>query len=276
MYHHSIVSCQLSISCLVVFYPDIVYPSHYISSHNLKRIMRRSRLAIAAGGGIAAVLIAVAAIATAPVGQDGMIISDSSDLESVKQAQKEAIMKTLLGNSHTPLGSESAPITLVEFGDYQCHFCNVFFHDTEEILVEEYVDTGIVRMIFKDRTIIGPDSITAAHGSWCAEEQDMFWEYHDTVYSKWAGENNGWASLSNLEIFVQEAGLDLGQWSSCMAASQYSDDIAASNDDARALGVGGTPSFFVISPNGDIINIHGAQPYAQFVRVFESILQEQQ
>lgn len=237
--------------------------------------MRRSILAIAAGGGGAAVLIAAAFIVAAPVMQEGMTVRDSSDLDSVNQAQKAAIMAVLLDNAHSPLGSEDAPITLVEFGDYQCHFCNVFFHNTEEMLIKEYVDTGIVRMIFKDRTIIGPDSITAAHGSWCAEEQNLFWEYHDTVYSNWAGENNGWASLSNLEMYAQEAGVDLDQWSMCMASSSYSNDIAASNDDARALGVGGTPAFFVISPSEDIINIPGAQPYEQFVRVFETMLQEQ-
>lgn len=259
-----------------MFSPNIVNPSHYISNRAQKPVMRRSILAIAAGGGGAAVLIAVAFIVTAPVMQEGMPVRDSSDLDSVSQAQKAAIMAVLLDNAHTPLGSEDAPITLVEFGDYQCHFCNVFFHNTEETLIKEYVDTGIVRMIFKDRTIIGPDSITAAHGSWCAEEQNLFWEYHDTVYSNWAGENNGWASLSNLEVYAQEAGVDLDQWSMCMASSSYSDDIAASNDDARALGVDGTPAFFVIAPNEDnIVNIPGAQPYEQFVRVFETMLQEQ-
>ena len=235
--------------------------------------MKRSIWAIAAGGGGAAILIAV--IVTSPGMQEGMPIRDSDDIDSVTQAQKDAVMAVLLNNAHTPLGSEDAPITLVEFGDYQCHFCNVFFHNTEEILIKEYVDTGLVRMIFKDRTIIGPDSITAAHGSWCAQEQNLFWEYHDIVYSNWNGENTGWASLSNLEGFAQDVGVDLAEWSACMASSSYSDHIVASNEDARALGVGGTPAFFVIAPNADeIINIPGAQPYEQFVRVFEAMLQE--
>ena len=72
------------------------------------------------------------------------------------------------------LGDPNAPITLVEFGDYQCHFCNVHFHNTEHSLLENYISTGKVKMIFKDFTIIGPDSINAAHGAHCADDQGKF------------------------------------------------------------------------------------------------------
>ena len=84
-------------------------------------------------------------------------------------------LNTFLGNGSPVLGDNNAPITLVEFGDYQCHFCNVFFHTTEGKIVQKYVETGKVKIIFKDYNIIGPDSVNASHGAHCANEQGLFW-----------------------------------------------------------------------------------------------------
>lgn len=178
----------------------------------------------------------------------------------------------LLGNGSPPLGSPDAPVTLVEFGDYQCHFCNVFFHATEHLIVDGYVETGKVRMIFKDYNIIGPDSVTSSHAARCAADQGLFWEYHDTLYSNWTGENDGWASRENHDGFAREAGLDVAAWSGCMASGAHSDAILASNADARALGLTGTPAFFVLGPGGGVQRIQGAQPYEAFERAFEEAL----
>lgn len=183
-------------------------------------------------------------------------------------------MDTFLDNGSPILGNPDAPITLIEFGDYQCHFCNVFFHNTEESIIENYVETGKVKMIFKDFTIIGPDSINAAHGAHCANEQELFWEYHDVLYNNWTGENNGWASSENLLKFAQDIGLDVEKWSDCMINSNHSKIIAASNQDAKSLDLTGTPSFFVIGPNNEVTKMFGAQPYEQFQRIFDSLLEK--
>ncbi len=182
-------------------------------------------------------------------------------------------MMTFLENGSPVLGNPDAPITLVEFGDYQCHFCNVFFHNTEESILENYVKSGKVKMIFKDYTIIGPDSVTAAHGAHCANDQGLFWEYHDILYNNWNGENNGWASSENLFKFAQEIGLDMDRWSNCMTNSSHSEIILASNQDAEVLGLTGTPSFFVIASDNKITKLFGAQPYSQFENVFNSLLE---
>ena len=184
-----------------------------------------------------------------------------------------SLVSTILENTSPAIGSPDAPITLVEFGDYQCHFCHQFFVNTKDRIITDYVDTGKVRMIFKDFTIIGPDSIRAAEGSWCAQEQNLYWEYHDMLYHNWDGENTGWASDANLHRLAAEAGLDVNTWSECLNSGRYSDVIASSSDDARELDITGTPSFFVILQNQTIVNIHGAQPYEQFAQVFDSMLQ---
>ena len=178
-------------------------------------------------------------------------------------------MNTFLENGSPILGDIDAKVTLVEFGDYQCHFCNVFFHSTEHKILQQYVETGKVKIIFKDYNIIGPDSVNASHGAHCASEQGLFWEYHDILFSNWAGENNGWASSENLLRFAQEINLDIEQWSECMINGGNSKMLSASNDDARALELTGTPAFFVIGPDGKVTPISGAQPYEIFERIFE-------
>lgn len=183
-------------------------------------------------------------------------------------------METFLANGSLMLGDSNAPVTLVEFGDYQCHFCNVFFHSIEGGILKNYVETGKVRMIFADYNIIGPDSVNASHGAHCANDQGMFWEYHDILYNNWTGENNGWASSENLLRFAQEIRLDADKWSECTISYNHSQTIIASNDDARALELTGTPAFFVIGPDGKVTRLLGAQPYGTFERVFETGLEK--
>jgi len=190
------------------------------------------------------------------------------------RAEPAMPMGVFLENGSPVLGDPDAPVTLVEFGDYQCHFCNVFFHETEHAILENYVETGKVRMIFKDFTIIGADSINAAHAAHCAGDQERFWQYHDTLYDNWAGENNGWAGSQNLLRFAQQAGLDTDEFSACMLEARHAGTIEQSNSDARALGLTGTPGFFVIGPGQDITRIGGAQPYEVFERIFDSELEK--
>ncbi|NND86207.1 MAG: thioredoxin domain-containing protein, partial [Nitrosopumilus sp.] len=178
-------------------------------------------------------------------------------------------METFLLNGSPILGDPNAKVTLVEFGDYQCHFCNVFFHTTEDSILKNYVDTGKVKMIFKDYNIIGPDSVNASHGTHCANDQGKFWEYHDILYSNWTGENNGWASPENLLIFAEDVGLDIDEWSQCMIDGVHSKTILVSNNDAKKLELTGTPAFFVIGPDGKTTRIFGAQPYDVFENIFE-------
>ena len=183
-------------------------------------------------------------------------------------------MTLFTANASPYLGNEDAPITLIEFGDYQCLFCNKFFHETEENILKNYVDTGKVKIIFKDFTIIGPDSIGAAHASHCAQDQGKFWEYHDELYNNWAGENNGWASSENLVKFAQNIGLNEEEFNQCMSDGKYKQLVTASSNDAKNLGITGTPAFFVIGPDNQVTRISGAQPYEVFHNIFQAELQK--
>ena len=180
---------------------------------------------------------------------------------------------TFLSNGSPILGDPDAPITLVEFGDYQCHYCNVFFQSIEKDIVKNYVDTGKVKIIFKDYNIIGEDSVKASQGAHCANDQGLFWEYHDILYSNWTGENNGWASSENLAIFAQQIGLNMNKWSECMNKGSHSQIILKSNDDARTLQLTGTPAFFIINSEGEVSKLFGAQPFEVFKKIFDEQLE---
>ena len=129
-------------------------------------------------------------------------------------------------------------------------------------------------MIFKDYTIIGQDSIGAAHATHCAEEQGKFWQYHHTLYNNWEGENNGWANNENLKKFAQQIELNMDEFIQCNSDERYSQKISASNNDARTLGITGTPAFYIISTNSQQVQaISGAQPYETFEKIFNSMLE---
>ncbi len=181
-------------------------------------------------------------------------------------------MNLLIDNTSPVLGSNNAPITMIEFGDYQCFYCNQFYHTVEPDIVKNYIDTGKVRMIFKDFVIIGQDSVNAAHAAHCAQEQGKFWEYHDALYNNWAGENTGWASSSNLLKFANGVGMNGTQFGECMSQSRYISVVQSSLSDAKGLGLTGTPDFFIISPDKTVSKIVGAQPFETFDDLFKSKL----
>jgi protein-disulfide isomerase len=222
-------------------------------------------------------VIASIAIGTVMFGVNG--IFDESELAIKPTPEMDSIgpteitMETFVENGSTVYGDPNAPITLVEFGDYQCHYCNVFFETIEGDIITNYVETGKVKIIFKDYNIIGSDSVNASHGAHCAKDQGMFWEYHDILYSNWTGENNGWASPENLTLFAEEINLDMDKWVKCMDEKPHSKTILTSNEDAKKLQLTGTPAFFVISSDGQVSKLFGAQPFEVFERVFNEKLE---
>lgn len=229
------------------------------------------------GAGIAAAVIIgvffVIGGPTSPILDTGFNTKDikSADTDIVQEQVPQQIKMSVFADNSSPvLGDPNAPITIVEFGDYQCFYCNKFFHETEDQINENYIKTGKAKLIFKDFTIIGSDSVVAAHAAHCADEQGKFWEYHDTLYNHWNGENNGWASADNQLKFVQELGLDTDKFTECMSSEKYKQKIQSSSEDAKTLGLTGTPAFFVIGPNNKIVKVPGAQPYDVFVNILES------
>ena len=224
------------------------------------------------GAGVAIACIFCGVLLVNMINTEPTQILDEITINEITATEKPTIA-SFYGNASPILGDMNAPLTLVEFGDYQCTFCKKFFHETEESILINYVETGKVKMLFKDFIVVNEDSVNAASAAHCANDQKMFWQYHSTLYNNWDGEGTGWASSEQLHQFASTLGLDMNEFSECMSQSKWKDLVLSSHADGRALGVDATPTFFIIDENNEVLKIVGSQRYDVFQEVFDSLLE---
>ncbi len=192
-------------------------------------------------------------------------------LEKQKAAQQKA--QQGFENGSPVLGSESAPITIVEFGDYQCEACYAWFHNTRDTLIDNYIETGKAKLIFVDIPFLGRDSPKAAEASYCAEDQGKYWEYHTMLYTFQDGHpDSGWADRDRLNSFAFSLDMSIDEFNECMDSSKYKKRVKANYDEAVKNGVQSTPTFIMIAENGRTEQFSGAQPYSVFSAMMESML----
>ena len=178
-----------------------------------------------------------------------------------------------LENGSPPLGSESASITIVEFGDYQCEACYHWFHNTRDTLIDNYVETGKAKLVFVDLPFLGRDSPKAAQASYCAEDQGKYWEYHTMLYTFQDGPpDSGWADRDRLNSFAFSLDMNMDEFNDCMDSSKYQKRVKANYDEAVKNGVQQTPTFIIISQDGTTEKFAGAQPYSVFAATIEPML----
>jgi len=176
-------------------------------------------------------------------------------------------------NGSPILGSESAPITVVEFGDYQCEACYSWFHTTRGTLIDNYIETGKAKLIFVDLPFLGRDSPMAAQASYCAEDQGQYWEYHEMLYTFQDGHpDSGWADRDRLNSFAFSLDMNIDEFNDCMDSSKYKNRVKANYDEAVKNGVQSTPTFIIISEDGKREQFSGSQPYSVFAAKIESML----
>jgi len=247
------------------------------SEPSLKTTTQPSKLTIhwpslGIGAVIAIVCIFFGMMMTNMVDTESTQILDEITINEIGSIKKPTF-SSFTDNSSPILGDVNAPLTLIEFGDYQCTFCNKFFHETIDPILTNYVETGKVKILFKDFVVVGQDSMHAANAAHCANDQEMFWQYHSTLYNNWDGEGTGWASSEQLHQFASTLGLDMDEFSECMSKSKWKELVDSSKVDGRTLGVGATPTFFIIDQNNKVLKITGAQHYDVFQEVFDSLLE---
>ncbi|NLE50689.1 MAG: thioredoxin domain-containing protein [Chloroflexi bacterium] len=162
-------------------------------------------------------------------------------------------------------GPEDAPVTIVEFSDFQCVYCGRFYEETLPRLLEAYPDE--VRFVYRDFPIFGDDSVRAAMAAECAAEQDMFWEMHDRIFAIHNEDTAPTLSQETLISFADEIGLDTAEFETCLVEERYMDEIIGDFQTAQAYGFRGTPGFVI---NG-VVYSFGAQPF----EVFDAIIQQE-
>jgi protein-disulfide isomerase len=187
------------------------------------------------------------------------------------------------------MGDPNAPVTILEYSDFQCPYCRNFWENTEAQIVENYVKTGKVYFVYHSMDNFVSDNINrsqgtnntesrdAAHAAYCAGDENKYWEYHDMLFTNWNGENQGAFSRKRLDAFAEALGLDTAAFKACMDSDKYmaqvkqdaadgEKDITSSPEYDSASGYG-TPAFII---NGKLIQ--GAQPFSVFQQEIEAAL----
>ncbi len=177
--------------------------------------------------------------------------------------------QSLIQNGSPILGNPDAPITIVEWGDYQCTYCHAFHETSKDLLIKEYVDTGKANFVFRDFPLNGPDSVLAAEASYCANDQNKYWEYHDELYKNWAGERTGWVNRTSLDQFANTVGIDTTQFDKCLDDKKYEQKVLDNQKFGEGIGINATPSFLIFD-NKKTTKIEGAQPISVFQQVLDS------
>ena len=176
----------------------------------------------------------------------------------------------LIKNGSPQIGLENATISIVEFGDYQCTFCYKFHQDTLNDIKIEYIDTGKANYVYRDFPLNGPSSILASEASYCADDQGKYWEYHNTIFKNWAGENTGWINMNSLLGFAAQLDLDIIEFSNCMDRHMHYQKVINNESYAKQIGISATPTFLIFD-DAQLIRIIGAQPLEKFQNALNQI-----
>lgn len=197
-------------------------------------------------------------------------------------------------------GQSSAPVTWIEFSDYQCPFCQRLVYQTNANIKTNYVATGKVKMYWRDLPLSFHDkAIDMAAAARCANEQNKYWEMHDKIFEK----QSSWASISKAQVkstvkgYATDIGIDATKFETCFASNKYTSAITKDMQDASSLGVSGTPGIFVVIPKDKanynslktvvakysqgmklyqdsknlIVFVGGAYPYSAFDEVLKTV-----
>lgn len=180
----------------------------------------------------------------------------------------ESMWDRVVADAAAAVGEEDAPVTMVEFTDYQCPFCARYFEDTYGQVMENYVETGQVRYLTRDLPLsFHQNAEDAALAARCAGDQDAYMAMHDALFENQDGWSNASDPQEQFVSYAQELGLNTGSFTSCYENGTYTEAIQEDLALAREVGATGTPTFFI---NGT--KLVGAQPYTAFEAEIEDAL----
>ncbi len=202
---------------------------------------------------------------TAPVSGDAPAAPDQAALADV-----------IAKSDFQWLGDPKAPVTILEYADFQCPICGDFFSTVFPSLKKDFIDTGKVRLAHADFVFLGPESFAAAEAAYCAADQGKFWEFHNLLYQteiKDGHENNGNLTNSLFADLAKQLNLDPAAFNSCVTNRKYQQKVLDETNQGKGIGVRATPTFFV--GNVKIEGLDPADPYGKLKSVLEEALKNQ-
>lgn len=202
--------------------------------------------------------------------QQANVLKPAANALAAPSAQKATVLTAdqiaALPDDDPFFGDANAPVTIVEFSDFQCPYCSRFVTNTLSLIEENYIKTGKVRLVYRDFPLdIHPQSTLAAESAECANEQGKFREMHDMLFSEqsqWSGNPDAEKLMKD---YAKKIGLDTKKFNTCVSNQTYASEIRKDLVDGATVGVNGTPGFFI---NGK--ELSGAMPYEL---VFKPILE---
>ncbi|MBI5185258.1 MAG: DsbA family protein [Nitrospinae bacterium] len=200
------------------------------------------------------------------------------DVQDIKKRltapEPEPTQAVEMGMGDSPiLGRKDAPLTLMDFSDFQCPFCGRFQKDTLPKIKEKYIDTGKVKYVFRDFPLLKmhPQALKASEAVRCAGDQDGYWKMHNLIF-----QNQRKVDKDDLKGYAKELGLDAKKFEDCLDKGKYEEKVKKDIEAGEKAGVQGTPSFVLgrASKDGVIKGklIVGAQPYEEFQKHIEEFL----
>ncbi len=195
----------------------------------------------------------------------------SNETVNLDMGRTHGTVSTAMGSPI--LGDPSAPITIVEFGDYQCHACYNWFHNQKPAIYDNFIANGKANLIFVDLAFLGRDSPIAAQATYCAEDQGRYWDFHNVLYNSQESKiDNGWANSERLKSFAFSMGLDMELFESCLDSGKYSKRVQYNISEAKKHGARATPTFIIVGPDNQQEQFQGGQPYSTFKQIMDNMI----
>lgn len=206
--------------------------------------------------------------------ENGSKIASPSQI-AIQTEQRESSAITISLDDDPIMGNPDAPINLIEFSDFGCPFCKRFHATTLPLIKQNYIDSGKVKFVYRDFPILSthPNAGSAALAAECADDQGMFWQYHDKLFEN----QDSWqvlnvkSAIGTFEQYAADLKLNIDDFNSCLESGKYVNEVNSDLEDGRIYGVTGTPGFFVGNEKIGYTKVIGAQPYA----VFQQLLDQQ-
>lgn len=218
--------------------------------------------------GVSKNLIPVAIIIAALIIAGAIVLATMiyvKEAPPIQLPQKEDSLSGISIEGRPVLGNAEAPVTLIEFSDFECPFCARYANDTFSQIKKEYVDTGKVKMVFKHFPLpFHQFAQKAAEAGECAFEQGKFWEYKEILFS-----NQENLDINSFKKYAQDLLLDTQEFNNCLDSGRFREKVAKDLKEGEDAGVTGTPTFFI---NGE--KLVGAQPFSEFQKTIERKLSE--
>ena len=152
------------------------------------------------------------------------------------------------------MGDPNAKVKVIEFADFQCPYCGLYWKQLEPTIIKDYVNTGKIQYIYHPFSFLGSgswdESVKSSEAAYCANDQGKFWEYRSMLYANQNGENQGAFKEANLIAFAEAINLDMKVFKQCLSDGTHNAEVTASTKSASDYGATFTPSFLV---DGNIV-----------------------